>query len=67
MLAQTEHKEIASFIMEYNREGAKILSRYEGSNTASEEEGAYAIINDNHTRKVSVAVVTVRCDIIIDD
>lgn len=59
MLAQTEHKDIASFIMEYNREGAKVLSRYESSNAVSEEEGAYAVINDKHTKKVSVAMVTV--------
>ena len=56
--------------MEYNREGAKILSRYEGSNTVSEEEGAYPVIDhvdDKHTRKVSVAMVTVFWDIIVDE
>ena len=45
MLAGAEHKEISTFIMEYNKEGAKILSRYDSSNVAvTEEEGAYAVI-----------------------
>ena len=63
MLAGAEHKEIATFIMEYNKEGAKILSRYDSSNMAvTEEEGDYAVIDhvdDKHTRKVSVPMVTV--------
>ena len=29
MLAKDQHREIADFIMEYNKEGAKILSRYQ--------------------------------------
>ena len=45
MLAGAEHKEISTFIMEYNKEGAKFLSRYEGSNmSVTEEVGAYAVI-----------------------
>ena len=29
MLTKEQHREIADFIIEYNKEGAKILSRYE--------------------------------------
>ena len=44
MLAKEQHREIADFIMEYNKEGAKILSRYEhtGHNV---EEGPNVVID----------------------
>lgn len=42
--------------MEYNREGAKILSQYDDDHRAAEEEPYAQIddVNDQHTRKVSV-------------
>ena len=62
MLAGAEHKEISTFITEYNKEGAKILSRYNSSNMSVTNEGAYAVIDhvdDEHTRKVSAALETI--------
>ena len=37
MLAKEQHREVADFIMEYNKEGAKILSRYEHTGHIVEE------------------------------
>ena len=58
MLAEREHKDIANFLMEYKKEGAKILSQYQSTNSVTEEEEEpYAVINDTeHTRKVSLLV-----------
>lgn len=57
MLAKGQHRETADFIMEYNKEGNKILSRYEHSNGGHVmEEGPYAEIDkvvDRRTRNVS--------------
>ena len=37
MLAKEQHREIADFIMQYNKEGAKILLRYENTGHIVEE------------------------------
>ena len=55
MLAKQQHREIADFIMEYNKEGAKILSRYEHTGHIV-EEGPNADIDkvvERRTRAVS--------------
>ena len=68
MLAEVEHKEIASLIMEYNKEGTKILSHY-GSSVSNgvAEEGPYAVVDvttDKPTRKVSAVNLTLHCVVI---
>ena len=56
MLAE-EHKEITNFIMEYNKEGAKILSQYENS-VITEDYAENDDISDQHVRTCSVTMVT---------
>ena len=69
MLAELEHKEISSLIIEYSKEGTKVLSQYESSfsNGVAEEKGPYAVIDvtaDKHTRKVSAVNLTLYCIVI---
>ena len=54
MLAE-EHKEISNFIMEYNREGTKILSKYENDVSNGPMDETYPQVDeiDPRSRKVS--------------
>ena len=56
MLAE-EHKEISNFIVEYNKEGAKILSQYENS-VITEDYVENDDISDQHVRTCSITMVT---------
>ena len=42
MLAEREHKDVATFLMEYKKEGAKI-SQYESTNSVTEDLGGRAV------------------------
>ena len=56
MLAE-EHKEISNFIMEYHKEGAKILSQYENS-VITEDYAENDDNSDQHVRTCSITMVT---------
>ena len=58
MLAKEQHREIADFIMEYNREGAKILSRYQHTDHTI-DEGPDVDVVERRTRNVSNTCVYV--------
>jgi len=68
MLAEVEHEEIASLIMEYDKEGAKVLSQYDSSvSNGVAEESPYAVIDaaaNKHTRKVSAVTLTLYFNVI---
>ena len=52
-----EHKEISIFIMEYNKEGAKVLSQYENG-VITEDYAENDDIIDQHVRTCSITMVT---------